>query len=59
MKQGDLKKDFQIVFQDPFGSLSPRMTIGEIVGEGLRVHEPSLSRDEREKKSLRLLRMSN
>ena len=45
------KKDFQIVFQDPFGSLSPRMTIGEIVGEGLRVHEPSLSRDEREKKN--------
>ena len=28
------KKDFQIVFQAPFGSLSPRMTIGEIVGEG-------------------------
>ena len=49
------KKDFQIVFQDPFGSLSPRMTIGEIVGEGLRVHEPSLSRDEREKKIIKAL----
>jgi ABC-type microcin C transport system duplicated ATPase subunit YejF len=37
----------QIVFQDPFGSLSPRMTVAEIVGEGLTVHEPSLSRAQR------------
>ncbi len=41
------KKDFQIVFQDPFGSLSPRMTIGEIIGEGLKVHEPGLSKEDR------------
>ena len=41
------KKDFQIVFQDPFGSLSPRMTIGEIIGEGLKVHEPELSKEDR------------
>ena len=41
------KKDFQIVFQDPFGSLSPRMTVGEIVGEGLKVHEPQLSNEDR------------
>ena len=33
-----MKKNIQIVFQDPYGSLSPRMTIGEIVGEGLDVH---------------------
>jgi len=32
------KKDIQIIFQDPYGSLSPRMTVGEIVGEGLDVH---------------------
>ena len=43
----DFKKDFQIVFQDPFGSLSPRMTIGEIIGEGLKVHEPNLSKEDR------------
>ena len=43
----NFKKDFQIVFQDPFGSLSPRMTIGEIIGEGLKVHDPNLGKSER------------
>ncbi|MDB1144892.1 MAG: ABC transporter ATP-binding protein [Alcaligenaceae bacterium] len=42
-----LKSDLQIVFQDPFGSLSPRMTVGEIITEGLQVHRPELSRKER------------
>ncbi len=37
-----LRRALQIVFQDPFASLSPRLTIGAIVGEGLRVHEPAL-----------------
>jgi microcin C transport system ATP-binding protein len=45
-----LRADMQIVFQDPFGSLSPRMTVAEIVAEGLAVHEPSLSRAERGKR---------
>jgi microcin C transport system ATP-binding protein len=37
-----LRKDIQVVFQDPFSSLSPRMTVEEIVGEGLLVHAPLL-----------------
>jgi microcin C transport system ATP-binding protein len=38
-----IRRAVQVVFQDPFSSLSPRMTVEEIVGEGLRVHHPALT----------------
>jgi microcin C transport system ATP-binding protein len=45
-----LRQRVQVVFQDPFSSLSPRMTVEQIVGEGLRVHAPELSADQRRTK---------
>ena len=42
-----LRKKMQVVFQDPFSSLSPRMTIEQIVAEGINVHEKSLSINEK------------
>jgi microcin C transport system ATP-binding protein len=42
-----LRGDMQIVFQDPFSSLSPRMTVAEIVAEGLMVHHPTQTRWQR------------
>ena len=45
-----LRKHIQVVFQDPFSSLSPRLTVEEIVGEGLLVHAPQLSNMARRQK---------
>ena len=50
-----LRKQVQVVFQDPFSSLSPRMTVGELVGEGLLVHAPELSPEQRHTKVLAAL----
>jgi microcin C transport system ATP-binding protein len=50
-----LRKRIQVVFQDPFSSLSPRMTVEEIVGEGLRVHAPALSVAQRQERVLQTL----
>ncbi|MGE0212767.1 MAG: ABC transporter ATP-binding protein [Parvibaculaceae bacterium] len=50
-----LRRHMQIVLQDPFGSLSPRMTAGQIVTEGLLVHEPGLSSAERDLRAVQAL----
>jgi ABC-type microcin C transport system duplicated ATPase subunit YejF len=50
-----LRKQIQIVLQDPFGSLSPRMTAGQIITEGLLVHEPSISSRQRDARAVQAL----
>ncbi|KVR81354.1 microcin ABC transporter ATP-binding protein [Burkholderia vietnamiensis] len=55
-EQTALRSNMQVVFQDPFSSLSPRQTIERIVGEGLELHRPELSADARRAKSLTVLR---
>ncbi|HYP70851.1 MAG TPA: ATP-binding cassette domain-containing protein, partial [Variovorax sp.] len=50
-----LRRFIQVVFQDPFSSLSPRMTIEEIVGEGLAVHEGELNEAQRREQVAQVL----
>jgi len=50
-----MRRRMQVVFQDPFASLSPRMTIEQIVGEGLALHVPELSREQRRQRIIDML----
>jgi len=51
-----LRRELQIVFQDPFGSLSPRMSVSDIIEEGLKIHEPKLSDEERDRRVVDVLK---
>ena len=50
-----LRKKMQIIFQDPFGSLNPRMSVSQIIGEGLPIHYPDLPPEEMEKKIVEVM----
>jgi peptide/nickel transport system ATP-binding protein/oligopeptide transport system ATP-binding protein len=52
-----LRKDMQMIFQDPFGSLNPRMTIGAILAEPLEIHFPQMTKDDRRARVAELLRL--
>jgi microcin C transport system ATP-binding protein len=55
-EQTMLRSNMQVVFQDPFSSLSPRQTIERIVGEGLALHRPELDASARREKVITVLR---
>jgi oligopeptide/dipeptide ABC transporter ATP-binding protein len=51
----DMRKDMQIIFQDPYASLNPRMTVGDIIAEALQIHKMGKTRQEREQRVMQLL----
>ncbi len=50
-----MRKRMQIIFQDPFGSLNPRMSVSQIIGEGLSVHHPGMTPEEQEKEIITVM----
>ncbi|HEY5793008.1 MAG TPA: ATP-binding cassette domain-containing protein [Chthoniobacterales bacterium] len=54
-----LRKEVQMIFQDPFGSLNPRMTVGAIIAEPLQIHFPKLTAADRAERVAALLRQVN
>ena len=51
-----LRRHFQVVFQDPYSSLSPRMTVEQIIGEGLQIHFPLLTKVQRRERIVKVLK---
>ncbi len=51
----ELANQMQMIFQDPFASVNPRLTVEEIIGEGIRIHQPEKTRAERKEKIIELL----
>lgn len=50
-----LRRNFQVVFQDPYSSLSPRLSVEDIIGEGLKIHFPKLNKTQRRAKIIKIL----
>ncbi len=53
-----LRREIQMIFQDPFGSLNPRLSISQIIGEALEIHFPAMSRAERRDRVAELLKLT-
>ena len=53
-----LRREIQMIFQDPFGSLNPRLSISQIIGEALEIHFPKMTRSERRERVAELLKLT-